>query len=109
MKNILHVFVYGMGVCLLVMTGSANGAQQEHPGAAAFREYCLVCHPGGGNIFDPGKSLHRKDMEAHNIKTPEDIIRIIRNPGPLMTRFDENAIPDRVAKDIGEYILENFK
>jgi cytochrome c6 len=109
MKNVLHAFVSGIGVCLLAMTGLANATQQEHPGAAAFREYCLVCHPGGSNIFDPVKSLHRKDMEANNIKTPEDIIRTIRNPGPRMTRFDENTIPDRVAKDIAEYILENFR
>ena len=109
MKNVLRAFVSGIGVCLLAMAGSANGTQQEHQGAAAFREYCLACHPRGGNIFDPGKSLHGKDMAAHNIKTPEDIIRIIRNPGPLMTRFDENAIPNRVAKDIADYILENFK
>lgn len=109
MRTILRVFVFGMGVCLLAVTGPANGAQQEHPGAAAFREYCLVCHPHGGNIVDPGKSLHKKDMAAHNIKTPDDIIRIIRNPGPLMPGFDENAIPDRVAKDIAEYILETFR
>jgi cytochrome c6 len=109
MKNLLPAFVSGMGVCLLAMTGLANGTQQEHPGAAAFREYCMVCHPGGSNIFVPEKSLHKKDLETHNIKTPEDIVRIIRNPGPQMTKFDESTIPDRVARDIADYILENFE
>jgi len=94
---------------LLVMAGFADDTQKELPGESLFNEYCLACHPGGSNIFDPEKTLHRRDLETHHIKTPEDIIHIMRNPGPQMTRFDKDSVPDRVAREIAEYILNNFK
>jgi len=40
---------------------------------------------------------------------PEDIITIMRNPGPGMSRFDNDKIPDNFAKKLAEYILNTFK
>jgi|WetSurMetagenome_2_1015567.scaffolds.fasta_scaffold88095_3 cytochrome c6 len=97
------------GLCLFAATVSADVTSTEVPGEAAFDQYCMVCHPGGGNIFNPAKTLHKKDLEANNIKSPEDIVKLIRNPGPQMTSFDKNAIPDNLAKQIAEYVLSTFK
>jgi cytochrome c6 len=98
-----------IGVSLFVMTGFADETQKETPGESAFNKYCLACHPGGNNIFNPAKTLHKNVLDANNIKTPEDIIKIIRKPGPQMTEFDKDSIPDNVAKEIAEYILRNLK
>ena len=78
-------------------------------GEALFKEYCAVCHPEGGNIINPQKTLQKKDLEANNIKKPADIIKKMRKPGPGMTQFDKKAIPDSDAKKIAGYILETFK
>ena len=78
-------------------------------GEALFKKHCEVCHTGGGNIINPKKTLHKKDMEKNNIKTKDDIIRNMRKPGPGMTPFDEKTIPPKDAKEIAEYILKKFK
>jgi cytochrome c6 len=109
MRKMAGAMAIVIGVCVFVVNGSADETPKRSAGEAAFNEYCLVCHPGGGNIFNPVKTLHKKDMEANNIKTPEDIINIMRNPGPLMTKFDEFAVPARVAEEIAEFIMKNFK
>lgn len=109
MKKVLGGAILGIGVCLFVMKGFAAEPTEEEPGKAEFNEHCVVCHPGGGNVFSPQKTLHKKDMEANNVKTSEDIIKIMRNPGPGMTKFDESTISDKAAKEIAEYIMKTFK
>jgi len=32
------------------------------------------CHPDGGNIIKPALSLRKKDMDAHGVKTADDIV-----------------------------------
>lgn len=78
-------------------------------GEAEFKEHCSVCHPDGGNIVNPAKTLHKKDRDANGIKKPADIISKMRNPGPGMTQFDKNTISDTEAQAIAEYILKTFK
>ena len=109
MREILGALITVLGLCLFVVTGSADETSGKAPGEAAFDQYCMVCHPGGGNIFNPEKTLHKKDLEANNIKSPEDIVKLIRNPGPQMTSFDKNAISEKLAKQIAEYMLSTFK
>jgi len=77
-------------------------------GEALFKQYCTVCHLDGGNAINPEKTLHRRNREENGIKTAEDIIRNMRNPGPGMTKFDEETIPDADAKAIAEYVLNTF-
>ncbi len=79
------------------------------PGGAEFKEHCAVCHPDGGNIVNPAKTLHKKDLDANGIKKPADIIAKMRKPGPGMTQFDNKTIPDKEAKMIAAYILKTFK
>lgn len=78
-------------------------------GEALFRQHCAVCHPDGGNTINPKRNLHQKDREANGVKTAEDIIMKMRNPGPGMTKFDEKTIPDNDSKTIAEYVLNTFK
>jgi cytochrome c6 len=109
MKYILFAVATVIAVSLFFMNGFADETQKETPGESAFSGHCMACHPGGDNIFNPAKTLHKKDLDANNIKSPEDIIQIMRNPGPQMTKFDKDIIPDNVAKEIAAYVLKNLK
>jgi cytochrome c6 len=90
---------------LIVPAAYAKGKSGEE----LFKENCSMCHPNGGNIINPGFTLHKKDREAHGVVKAEDIIGKMRNPGPGMTRFDKKTIPDKDARKIAEYILKIFK
>jgi cytochrome c6 len=78
-------------------------------GKKEFEEHCAVCHPGGGNIVNAQKTLGRKSLEAHGIKSAKAIVATMRTPGPGMTTFDKKTISDREAKAIADYILKTFK
>jgi cytochrome c6 len=77
-------------------------------GEALFKEHCTVCHPDGGNIINPKKTLHKKDREANGVKSEEDVIRLMRKPGAGMTPFDAKILSDNDAKEIAQYILKTF-
>jgi cytochrome c6 len=94
---------------LLVLHGYAVPASKATPGEQAFEKNCTVCHKDGGNIINPAKTLHKKDLEANGITKPSDIIAKMRTPGPGMTKFDRKAIPDRTARAIADYVLKSFK
>ena len=83
--------------------------KKESKGAKLFQQHCTVCHPAGGNIIKPALTLHKKDLDAHGVKTADDIVGKMRNPGPGMTRFDSKMISDKDAKEIAQYILTAFK
>jgi cytochrome c6 len=76
---------------------------------AEFEKHCAACHPKGGNIMKADKTLGKKSLADHGIKTSKDIIAKMRNPGPGMTKFDEKTIPAKEAKLIADYILKTFK
>jgi len=88
---------------------TAHAPQTEvKTGEELFQSNCATCHPDGGNIVKPEFTLHSKSLKAHNITKPSDIVKIMRNPNPGMTKFDETMIPDKEATEIAEYILKNF-
>jgi cytochrome c6 len=78
-------------------------------GMGAFEEHCAECHPQGGNIANPLKTLGRKDREANGVGSAADIVAKMRNPGPGMTRFDETALSAAEAGAIAEYVLKTFR
>lgn len=78
-------------------------------GETLFRQYCANCHPNGGNISDPKRTLHGPVLRKNHITRPEDIVRIMRNPLSRMIRFDPSTLSDRDALAIAEYILITFK
>ena len=91
-------------------TGTSEQPKQVEAksGEALFKQYCSVCHPEGGNNVNPQKTLQKKDREANGVKSASDIVGKMRNPGPGMTNFDENTIPDKDAQAIAEYVLKTF-
>ncbi len=118
-----------LGVLLLVSGMSFTGCSRDEPqkravtppsssssirepardGAALFKQYCANCHPNGGNISDPKRTLHGSVLHRNHINTPEDVVRIMRNPRSRMIRFDQSTLSDRDALSIAEYILTTFK
>lgn len=77
-------------------------------GKKEFEEHCASCHPKGGNIVNPKKTLSKFDLNANGIINWKDIVQKMRKPGPGMTPFDVKAVPDDVAKSIAQYILKTF-
>ena len=94
---------------LIISGAPTNGFGKEKSGEALFKLHCAACHPDGGNIINPKKTLHKKDREANGIKSKDDIIRLMRTPGPGMTSFNDKVLSDKSAKEIAEYILKDFK
>jgi cytochrome c6 len=107
-KKAFIVFAVILSICLTAAYAIAEKSS-EKSGAPLFAANCKVCHPDGGNIINPAKTLHKKDREANHVMTATDIIHIMRNPGPGMTKFDEKTVSDHDAKEIAEYILKTFK
>lgn len=108
MKNILAVVVS------VVIVGMFSGVacskeKQEKQGEELFKMNCAVCHPNGENVINKDKTLHKEDLDEHGVKTPDDIVKLMRNPGPGMKKFDKNTISDKDAKEIANYILKTFK
>lgn len=99
------------------MTAAAPAAPAVQPSPSAtgltgeqlFKQHCAVCHPNGGNTIAPSKTLGAKALaERSKITKPEEIVKVMRNPGPGMNKFDEGMISNDDAKKIGEYILATF-
>lgn len=84
-------------------------SQNQQAGEALFKQYCSPCHPDGGNVSDPQRTLRGSDLRANHITRPEDIVRIMRNPLSRMIRFDTATISDQDAMTIGGYVLNAFK
>jgi len=97
--------------CLLAFSTNVHAAQaaKKMPGKAGIKEHCAACHADGGNIIKADKTLSRKDLKKHGIKTANDIVKIMRMPGEGMTTFDKKTISDKEAKAIADYIMKTFK
>lgn len=91
-------------------TASAAVASTEtkDDGRALFQAHCAICHPGGGNIINPQRTLDGESLAANGIETVGDIIETVRRPGPGMTPFDQNTLSDRQAARIAEYIFKTY-
>ena len=102
---VLFLVVFILGT---VAFAFAKETSEVSRGEKLFMANCKVCHPDGGNIVNPKKTLHKADREANGVKTVEDVIKRMRNPGPGMTKFDEKNYPDKDARAIAEYVLKTF-
>jgi cytochrome c6 len=98
-------FAAAVGIILV----SGCSPQTGMSGEALFAQHCAGCHPDGGNTINSQKTLHRKNLESNNIKTPGEIVSKMRNPGVGMPRFDRNIITDKDANKIAKYILKEFQ
>ena len=93
----------------IVLVINANSYADGKSGETLFKQHCASCHPDGGNIINPKKTLKKKDREANGIRSKDDIVKFIRKPGPGMTSFDDKILSDKAAKEVAEYILKTFK
>jgi len=84
------------------MTGSKTGEE-------LFKENCAICHPDGGNIINPSKTLRKADLEANKIITKADIVYKMRHPGKGMSTWSAASLPDSDAEAIADYILKTFR
>ena len=110
MKRIALLFFVLSVICLFSAFGvSVEGASKASKGEKLFMKHCSKCHPNGGNVVTVTKTLNPKDREANNVKTEEDIIKLMRNPGPGMVKFGKDVISEKDAKSIADYIMKTFK
>ena len=110
MKNRLTSTMALIALAAFATTATADTKKGgKIDGKKEFQEHCVECHANGGNLIKPGKSLKKKDREASGVKTATDIIGLMRNPGPGMTKFDTKTISDKEARAIADYIIKTFK
>jgi len=83
--------------------------QQLSRGEELFKQYCAACHPDGGNVSDPERTLRGSDLRSHHIAKPEDIMRIMRTPISRMISFDATTLSDKDARAIADYVLYTFR
>jgi cytochrome c6 len=109
MKKVFAVCIVTIAMFMFAAVAFAKEAEKVKSGEALFKEHCSMCHPDGGNVMNAKKTLRKADRDAHNVKTPADVVKLMRKPGSGMTAFDKNAISDADAKKIAEYIFSTFK
>ncbi len=107
MKQLLLVLIAGMFGFL--STAAAEEKSAPVSGEKLFARHCAVCHPQGGNIINPKKTLKKSDLEARNLKTVDDIVAFLRAGAPGMPKFAETALANAEAREIASYILQAFK
>ena len=113
MQRIVWPQVWSFLVITLLCLGGIHGfsvkaAAAVKDGRELFQQHCAVCHPGGGNIINPQKTLDGETLAANGIVTAGDLVTIMRQPGPGMPPFDQSVLPDRAAGRIAEYILQTY-
>lgn len=100
-----------LAICMTLQAG-CNGKASRGSGKSGeelFLIHCSGCHPNGGNVKYPPKSLDRMTLAANGITTPAGIVAKMRRPGPGMKPFDREAVSDADARKVAEYVLETFK
>lgn len=106
MKHVFALFMVLAGG-VVSCTSSEQGTRID--GKADFDLYCSGCHPNGGNVTNPGKTLMKMSREANGVKSAGDIVRRVRKPGPGMKQYGKEELSDARAGAIAEYILKTFK
>jgi cytochrome c6 len=102
-KYVIYVlsFLFVTGNIVVASAGDMSGKE-------LYEKHCAMCHPGGGNVMNKAKTLHDEDLKKNGIETADDIVNLMRNPGPGMLKFDREKISDDEARKIAEYVLEAF-
>jgi len=105
MKKIL----IGCALCAAcIITAGGISPAGAGDGAGVFQQYCAVCHPNGGNIINPNRTLGRADLKKYGINGPADIVKLMRNPGPAMRVFPRSDVSDADAKAVAKYVWKEF-
>jgi len=103
--------IVAVTVALFSMAGLAfaAGGKDAKKDGELFNLHCVSCHADGGNIINPAKTIGKEALKANGITDWKGIVKVMRNPGPGMTKFDTKSVSDKDAKLIAEYILKTFK
>lgn len=115
----LHKGAAAGAVSLSLLTAQcpANAASIES-GEQLFKQSCVGCHEGGGNIipFSGSKTLKLQALLDNGFATEDDIVKIINNGKGSMMAFGSfksskgNIIPARFTEeqmhDIASYVLK---
>ena len=109
MKRVSSILVATVALVSLAGFASAAKGKDSKKGEELFKQHCASCHADGGNIINAQKTLAKGTLKANGISDWKGIVKIMRNPGSGMTKFDAKAVPDKDAKMIAEYILKTFK
>jgi cytochrome c6 len=119
-RTIAMITIICLSVLALFPAGLLFAAESDDlkAGETLFTKHCASCHPNGGNILNPNKSLSQKDREANKILTAQDIVNKMRSSGPAPTHpqqwsgmkmFDEKTISNDDALKIAYYIMQTFR
>jgi len=98
-----------LAVTFLASVVAAATGKGKIDGKAEFDLHCSGCHPNGGNVINPAKTLLKMNREANGVKSVKDIVRKMRKPGAGMKQYDRKELSDAKAKAIAEYIIKTFK
>lgn len=101
--------VVACGIIAFSAAGCTTQQSRQIVGEAEFKQHCIACHANGGNSINPAKTLLKADREKNGLHTSKDLIGVMRKPGPGMTTFDEESLPEQDAEKIADYILNTYK
>ncbi|GAY33678.1 hypothetical protein CUMW_007530 [Citrus unshiu] len=62
-------------------------------GASLFRQACIGCHDGGGNVIQPGAALFLKDLQRNGVDTEDEIYHVTYFGKGRMPGFGEKCTP----------------
>ena len=100
LSMILPVAAIALGIFLAA--GLTQGSASGGTGELLFKQNCLGCHPGGGNVIKPDKPI----KGAPQLKTFEAFLAWIRSPVAPMPAYSSATISDDQAKMVYDYILK---
>jgi cytochrome c6 len=109
MKLISIGFLIILATLVTSLVAGCSNPLESPSGKQLYSLHCASCHPGGANTIHPSKTLKSADLKANMITTPQDIVQMMRNPGPGMPRFTDAMIPEREALQIARYVLTTFR
>lgn len=100
-------------VCLMACAayGTLSAGAQEEPAADAgkrlFEKHCALCHPNGGNVVNPNKTLRTNHLAANGLSTADALVKYMLNPGKGMPKLvhEDREITVEQARGIAAYIL----
>jgi cytochrome c6 len=102
-------FIVCLMACAVYWTLSA-GAQEEpaaDAGKRLFEKHCALCHPNGGNVVNPNKTLRINHLAANGFNTADALVKYMLNPGKGMPKLvhEDREITVGQARGIAAYIL----
>lgn len=110
MKKLCLIACLMAGAACWYIPAGAQEAPAADAGKGLFEKHCAVCHPNGGNIVNPNKTLRRKHLDANGFNSAAALAAYMQNPGPGMPRLvhENREITVEQAQSIAAYILTAF-